>query len=327
MLARVLGPVAMVLASWPASALAADRMLADGAAANVDAYAGTVVWDRGVPSSDGNLAGNGWRIAVRQAGEVHVVGRRFDFPPTLDLGTDVRGRLTIVYSLCSPRGCGVRVLDPRTGRERAVRLRGDHPRCRVFAGLAGAIAPSISRGRIVYFSTPCRGPTSVMLRLASGATRRLGNDSAIGVGTDIVGDHVLISDEHPEPALLDNGSRVILFQLHSHRRRTLGEAYNEGPTSDMLKNPVLDSGLAYYIDDTDRGSGYYSQTLHRVPVDDIVASRLRDYSEILSGSEPNQNPHTGTPGSIAVSNGRIYYTVDDYGVYEDTTSPPVPRSN
>ena len=220
----MLGPVVMVVAGWAASAPAADRLLADGAAANVDAYAGTLVWDQGVPSSDGNAAGNGWRIAVRQAGQVHVVGRRFDFPPTLDLGTDARGRLAIVYSLCSRRSCGVRVLDPQTGRERAVRLPGDHPPCRpVFLGPVGATGPSISRGRIVYFLTPCRGPSRVMLRLASGATRRLGYDSGSGVQTDIAGNHVLISDaDHYEPAVMaDSGSRIVLCNYS--RRFVVGQ--------------------------------------------------------------------------------------------------------
>ncbi len=315
-LAFVVAICFVLLTGFGGRAQAADRLLVShDSVTGLDGYAGVLAWDQGITTSDGNLVG--YRIAVWQHGRVRVAGRRFSAPVGPDVGTDRRGRLVLVYALCGPTTCGIVMRDVVTGRERRLRMPGEHAKCR--DGLrSSASSPSISHGRIAYLLSPCRGPDRVMLRLASGANRTLARvlDHG-GVGsTDIAGSHVVFSEKDSfEPVIgFDVGSKILLVDTRGRRVRVIGHAYNDGMSSDAVRSPVLAAGSAYFLEAADDGDARSSESLHRIPLQGFPRVRLCDYTQGYGVD------------SLAVTAGHRYYiTNDNQSILEDTTPTPTAR--
>ncbi len=193
---RRLLPLALVMAVLGGSGAARAQDL--GPVANdsaLSASGGWVVWSEMQP--DGS-----WRLVGMHAGArvtLPAAPRRTPFDA--DVGSDAHGRAVVTYSRCATepatpmgfaepnglprrslaRGCGVRVLDLASGRERALNLRRPHG--------ASDTTPSMWRGDVA-FARMTPGQTIAQLALwhhRGGTLTRLAHGAVPGECLDIEG--------------------------------------------------------------------------------------------------------------------------------------------
>jgi hypothetical protein len=196
--------VLVVVACGHVAGAGADTVASVTRPTGVSSAAGYTAWS--------SYTAGVYRLVVEHAGVVRVpaVPSR-PVPFDADVGTDARGRAVIAFSRCYLDGlysypdtsdvwdakvCTLRQLDPRSGRERALRVPG--------AAGSSDTAPSIWRGRIAFARTIVGQTVISHVRLydpRTGRVRRMaGGTSATGCdgcAPDAVHDTVVSMDLGP----------------------------------------------------------------------------------------------------------------------------------